>query len=517
MHISIEKAESKFDRHINEASNNRILFSGKFGTGKSYFLKKYFENNTEQHNLFWITPVNYVVGANEDIFEWIKIDLAKELTTKYPLTPAKEPFSDNLIIQTFLYNKAGSLFGKLIKEIVNNKVKDATGVDFAEKFKKEFAEYKQFRNTAQNDGVNTEEIEMFIDASRETQGSIYEENLTTRILRAYISSLKANGKKQNILVIDDLDRLDPEHIFRLLNILSAHNDHFDGNKFGFDKVIIVCDLDNIKGLYSHRYGPAADFEGYIEKFFTYEPFYFSLKDAITDYCQTSIEFKDLHAAERNILTRLLVVFYECGYIKTRNLKKITDLSISNVLKNGIYKVDFSILRKTSLSLQEDYNIDFNHFHIFKVIYVLAMALGGLDVLEQALRAIMHSKQNESLTGDWINDILSSCVKPYHFISYILEDKDIEAFVAFVKMDNQLIAAEQQTAIKFWNATTNLYSSSESSPADLKRYANYFEKANWENVFRNLRNNIKTNFNQFPELLLTFITFIKREHYFASLK
>ena len=43
------------------------------------------------------------------------------------------------------------------------------------------------------------------------------------------------NKKKNVLVIDDLDRIDPEHIFRILNILSVHNNHFDSeNKFSFD-------------------------------------------------------------------------------------------------------------------------------------------------------------------------------------------------------------------------------------------------------------------------------------------
>ena len=38
-----------------------------------------------------------------------------------------------------------------------------------------------------------------------------------------IDQLKKDGKK-TVLIIDDLDRIDPEHIFRLLNVFAAHLD-----------------------------------------------------------------------------------------------------------------------------------------------------------------------------------------------------------------------------------------------------------------------------------------------------
>ena len=38
------------------------------------------------------------------------------------------------------------------------------------------------------------------------------------------------------------------------------------NKFGFDKIIVVCDYNNIQSLFHCRYGHDADFSGYIDKF-----------------------------------------------------------------------------------------------------------------------------------------------------------------------------------------------------------------------------------------------------------
>ena len=88
--------------------------------------------------------------------------------------------------------------------------------------------------------------------------------------------------KKVILVIDDLDRIDPEHIFRILNILSVHNDfeNQQEHKFGFDKTILVCDIANIRNIYRAKYGINVDFNGYIDKFYSKEIYYFHNEEAI---------------------------------------------------------------------------------------------------------------------------------------------------------------------------------------------------------------------------------------------
>ena len=63
--------------------------------------------------------------------------------------------------------------------------------------------------------------------------------------------------KKVVLIVEDLDRIDPAHLFRILNIFSAHIDYcyknavipdrsIVGNKFGFDNIVLVCDFSNIK-------------------------------------------------------------------------------------------------------------------------------------------------------------------------------------------------------------------------------------------------------------------------------
>ena len=42
--IDITDLFPKFEEHLNIQGNSRIIFSGKFGIGKTYFLNEFFEN-----------------------------------------------------------------------------------------------------------------------------------------------------------------------------------------------------------------------------------------------------------------------------------------------------------------------------------------------------------------------------------------------------------------------------------------------------------------------------------------
>lgn len=103
-----------------------------------------------------------------------------------------------------------------------------------------------------------------------------------------------------VLVIEDLDRIDPAHLFRILNIFSAHIDFcyrlgsqpdktLVGNKFGLDKVIFVMDYRNVQHIYSHFYGDGANFGGYIEKFCSSNHFAYSLEEQRDKYYLQQIE------------------------------------------------------------------------------------------------------------------------------------------------------------------------------------------------------------------------------------
>lgn len=83
------------------------------------------------------------------------------------------------------------------------------------------------------------------------------------------------------MIIEDLDRLDPKHLFRILNVVSAHIDDSKqpdivGNKFGFNNIVLVMDYDVTKHIFHHFYGEQACYEGYMSKFLSREPFRYSI-------------------------------------------------------------------------------------------------------------------------------------------------------------------------------------------------------------------------------------------------
>lgn len=59
---------------------------------------------------------------------------------------------------------------------------------------------------------------------------------------------------------------------------TAPDNSLIGNKFGLDNVILVADYSNVRKIFSHFYGDETDFNGYISKFLSSTPFYYSLKE-----------------------------------------------------------------------------------------------------------------------------------------------------------------------------------------------------------------------------------------------
>ena len=63
---------------------------------------------------------------------------------------------------------------------------------------------------------------------------------------------------KSVVIIEDLDRIVPAHLFRIMNVLSSQvdNPYYSEvphrNKFGFDKIILVMDyeLPNISSTIS---------------------------------------------------------------------------------------------------------------------------------------------------------------------------------------------------------------------------------------------------------------------------
>src|ERR1700754_2660453 len=84
------ESEKKFIEHLKIKDNERIIFSGKFGHGKTTFLEYFFEEDKQKinfkneisYNVIKLFPVNYSIASNEDIFKYIKYDIILEMLRK---------------------------------------------------------------------------------------------------------------------------------------------------------------------------------------------------------------------------------------------------------------------------------------------------------------------------------------------------------------------------------------------------------------------------------------------------
>ena len=255
-------------------TTDRIILSAKFGDGKTYLLNELRKNEAMQnkYEFFTIYPVNYSVAKNEDVFEYIKRDIIVQLHERKLLENidlnalfASVLTSDDFTsVVSFLLSfvPMGEFYNKVYHKFLEIKKKYDEKKHTADKY------LSQFANTA---------------------GCIYEEDGYTKLIRMAIEWISQdhslNGEerkaKKPVLIIEDLDRLDPKHLFRILNVVSAHIDDSKqpdivGNKFGFNNIVLVMDYDVTKHIFHHFYGEQACYEGYMSKFLSREPFRYSI-------------------------------------------------------------------------------------------------------------------------------------------------------------------------------------------------------------------------------------------------
>lgn len=288
--IPMDGAIKEFEKHL--MSHPRTILSARFGDGKSFFLAATEKKLKNRFVFLKIYPVNYQVAENQDIFEYIKRDLLFQLYSK-GLVPESYEIPDDIASYFFLQNN----WEQFAKEFLNtlsyfdasNTIKATLGAaKFLKAIKKK---YDEFKKNGGDLGVN---LDTFI-ASFDNRG-IYEADPITSILCDIIKSWKQEHKRRIIcLVFEDMDRIDPAHIFRILNVISAHMDYgykygvspksnsLVGNKFGFDNIIVCLDHDNLKHIFHHFYGQKSSFDGYINKFSDKGIFHYSLQEQVQQF------------------------------------------------------------------------------------------------------------------------------------------------------------------------------------------------------------------------------------------
>jgi hypothetical protein len=277
--ISIEKPLKYFQDHLKKPDNQRIIFSGHFGTGKTTFLRKFYEGS-ENVNVFHLYPVNYQVADNKDIFELIKFDILTILVEK-DLVVKDEELGRFLTLQSYIMSDGANALWGFLKELP----KLGKVFKSSEKLVDFFSTFNKYQKELNN--IKVDKVQKYLDEINEQKGNLYEADYITSLIRISLKNQKL-ANKENVLIIDDLDRMDPAHIFRIMNIFSAHFDQINqflhedktDNKFGLDKIIMVCDIENIRKLFYSFYGEGIDFSGYIDKSFSMQIFDFNNKEEI---------------------------------------------------------------------------------------------------------------------------------------------------------------------------------------------------------------------------------------------
>ncbi len=254
LEISIEPELEKFKKHLSQ--NQRVILSARFGDGKTYFLEKFKAKYKKDYFFLTIYPVNYSVATNEDIFEYIKRDILVQLSQKdYDFDKVDwKAFFKSIVTLENAYDVLELLAGTCpVLSIAKGLLKTA----------------KQYTENAKT-------VDKYLASFKNTKGCIYENDVYTQTIQKLLECIKKG--KESVLIIEDLDRLDPAHLFRLLNVLGAHIDQENStNKFNFSRIISVMDYTATEHIFHHFYGEKANYEGYMRKFHTDLPYRFSIK------------------------------------------------------------------------------------------------------------------------------------------------------------------------------------------------------------------------------------------------
>ena len=381
--IPIDTQLSDFKDYLD--NNDRCILSARFGDGKSFFLNNFIKKYKKEYLFIPIYPVNYQVAENKDIFEYIKRDILIRLLTCGEITLDDNAFSKAKIIWNYLKGNKKDIIFDLLENL------PTIQISFMEfDMQKLVKTIREHWNAVEEESQSLDSnIENFLSDFDNMQGSIYEFDWMSQLICDINDKYRKDKKGYNdrkgkkiVLVIEDLDRIDPAHIFRILNVFSAHFErqcpnltelekNRGHNKLQFDKIITVCHYENIQHIYAHMYGDKTDFKGYIDKF-SPRPFRFSLVDKLKEFIIDNIhsEIKP-YTLICEILAHTILAKYNHSTEILNNLRSIVDAlkaplmirdqTLSVTVMGGSYfinaKSNFTIL----LDVLRNLNIGFDDF------------------------------------------------------------------------------------------------------------------------------------------------------------
>lgn len=343
-----------FKKHLN--FNERTILSAKYGDGKTYFINQFKEEYKEEYEFITLYPVNYQVADNKEIFEYIKRDILIQMLMKN-MIDSNCHISEAHYLQYYLMNNHFTLLQDIIQILpalgIGNEglvwtslMAGFKGLAFLNDQRKKYDKFKKEIESK----TDIELAESFCDSFSKEKGGYYELDMISEIIIQSLKKFKVENEKKLVLIIEDMDRLDPAHLFRILNIFSAHLDRYNiykntksltdyvlTNKFGFDNIITVFDYDNTKKIFAHFYGENANFEGYINKFTTGYVFHYSineiakqqLNELLNNECR--VEINNLHSS-RSGLGEHKTIYRIIEQLSVRDIQRIINKYKEDVKK-----------------------------------------------------------------------------------------------------------------------------------------------------------------------------------------
>ncbi len=272
--ISIDDVKRDFEDFLNVENNDRIFFSGIYGIGKTFFLREFAKEKKDEYFTIHLYPVNYQIRENSlDIVDLLKYDILIEFL-------CKEKEKVEQILNEYANERDFCSFLNMSKKELSRK-----GIDFLSNLPNSIAILGKSLKVALDIRDSWQlfkkkekiGLDNFLEKQRD---GLKETDFLSQLIWDINNRIKKDKNKKTILILDDLDRLDPDNIFRILNVFSAFFDKEKKNKFGFSKIIIVGDYDNIKNIFHHKYGKETNFQGDMDKFFSIEPYKFDNNAAI---------------------------------------------------------------------------------------------------------------------------------------------------------------------------------------------------------------------------------------------
>jgi hypothetical protein len=155
----------------------------------------------------------------------------------------------------------------------------------------------------------------------------------------------------------------------------------------------VCDIENIRKIFAHKYGGEVDFSGYIDKFYSTEVFYLFHKnifnEQISPYLEQKIRIRSQDGSQLNISPLFILamkLLFDGKELNIRMLKRIGAYKPSFISNNEI--LDHQLVLFSRFGAKED-----SVLKTYPLLIVVKILLELFSSKEELLRKLKNALLN----------------------------------------------------------------------------------------------------------------------------